>query len=122
MPGRHRQLLLMNGEHLVALDHKLRTLWSHTGNLGHRPTAGDVNDDGLDEVMSGYNLFDCAGKRLWSVPGLETRINSDLLDAHNDCAVFDRFHPDDPVRLAMAASQKGFYLLETDGRIVSRQV
>jgi hypothetical protein len=56
------------------------------------------------------------------VPGLETRINSDLLDAHNDCAVFGRFHPDDPVRIAMAASQKGFYLLETDGRIVCRQV
>jgi hypothetical protein len=53
---------------------------------------------------------------------LETRINSDMLDAHNDFTVFGRFYPGDPLRIAVAASQKGFYLLENDGCIVRRQV
>ncbi|MBI4027193.1 MAG: hypothetical protein HY360_19565 [Verrucomicrobia bacterium] len=120
--GNQRHLIAMNGEVVYALDTDLKTLWFHVGNLGHAPQAGDLNGDGFDEVMCGYSLHHHTGKMLWSVPGLETRFNSDMVDAHADWVEFGRFHPADPQRIALAASQKGFYLLEIDGQIVSRQI
>lgn len=59
-----------------ALDRHFRLLWTHEGNPGHFPWACDLDGDGFDEVMAGYDLLDHDGRLLWSC--------RDLAD-HADC-------------------------------------
>ncbi len=61
---------------LWALDNDLKLLWTFEGNPGHFPWAYDINGDGFDEVMAGYDMLDHNGKILWSC--------RDLND-HADC-------------------------------------
>lgn len=61
---------------LWALTDRFELLWTHTGNVGHYPWAYDINGDGFDEVMAGYDMLDHTGKRLWSCKNL---------DDHADC-------------------------------------
>lgn len=61
---------------LWALDRDFRLLWTHQGNVGHYPWVFDLDGDGRDEVMAGYDLLDAEGKRLWSCKDL---------DDHADC-------------------------------------
>ncbi len=56
---------------LWALDDEFNLLWTHEGNLGHFPWASDINGDGYDELMAGYDLLDHKGKLLWSCKDLE---------------------------------------------------
>ena len=41
----------------LAADGTLKVLWEHAGNIGHYPLAVDINGDGYDEVMAGYDLL-----------------------------------------------------------------
>ncbi|AIQ45990.1 hypothetical protein R70723_08935 [Paenibacillus sp. FSL R7-0273] len=61
---------------LWALDKNLQLLWTHEGNVGHYPWVYDLDGDGRDEVMAGYDLLDADGKLLWSCKDL---------DDHADC-------------------------------------
>ncbi|MEJ6951076.1 hypothetical protein [Natronospora cellulosivora (SeqCode)] len=61
---------------LWALDNNFNLLWTHEGNVGHYPWPCDVNNDGYDEVMAGYDLLDHKGNVLWSCKDL---------DDHADC-------------------------------------
>ncbi len=61
---------------LWALDSDFRLLWTHEGNVGHYPWVFDLDGDGRDEVMAGYDLLSADGKRLWSCHDL---------DDHADC-------------------------------------
>lgn len=61
---------------LWALDRDFRLLWTHRGNVGHFPWVYDLDGDGRDEVMAGYDLLDSAGNPLWSCRDL---------DDHADC-------------------------------------
>ncbi|GGG13403.1 hypothetical protein GCM10010912_67280 [Paenibacillus albidus] len=61
---------------LWALDRNFKLLWTHTGNVGHYPWVHDLNGDGRDEVMAGYDLLDADGNLLWSCQDL---------DDHADC-------------------------------------
>lgn len=54
-----------------ALDREFRLLWTHEGNPGHFPWVYDLNGDGKDEVMAGYDLLDSQGRLLWSCKDLE---------------------------------------------------
>ncbi|MHA6531405.1 hypothetical protein [Paenibacillus sp. BAC0078] len=56
---------------LWALDRNFQLLWTHQGNVGHYPWVFDLDGDGCDEVMAGYDLLDSAGRPLWSCHGLE---------------------------------------------------
>lgn len=57
--------------HMWAMDNEFNLLWKHDGNLGHFPWAYDINEDGFDEVMAGYDMLDHTGKLLWSCKKLE---------------------------------------------------
>ncbi|MDF2937302.1 MAG: hypothetical protein K0Q90_2675 [Paenibacillaceae bacterium] len=61
---------------LWALDNEFNLLWTHEGNPGHFPWVYDLNGDGYDEVMAGYDLLDHNGKLQWSCKDL---------DDHADC-------------------------------------
>lgn len=56
---------------LWALTGRFELLWTHSGNVGHYPWVYDINGDGFDEVMAGYDMLDHTGKRLWSCKNLE---------------------------------------------------
>lgn len=70
-------LILKDRYHrLWALDRHFRLLWTHEGNVGHFPWVYDLNGDGRDEVMAGYDLLSADGKLQWSCRDL---------DDHADC-------------------------------------
>lgn len=59
-----------------AMDKDFNVLWTHEGNPGHFPWPHDIDGDGKDEVMAGYDLLDHDGTKLWSCQPL---------DDHADC-------------------------------------
>ncbi|OAS19004.1 hypothetical protein A8708_27110 [Paenibacillus oryzisoli] len=54
-----------------AMDRHFNLLWTHHGNPGHFPWVYDLDGDGKDEVMAGYDLLDHDGQKLWSCKDLE---------------------------------------------------
>lgn len=54
-----------------ALDRHFNLLWTHEGNPGHYPWVYDLNGDGKDEVMAGYDLLSSEGQLQWSCKELE---------------------------------------------------
>lgn len=61
---------------LWAMDKDFNLLWTHKGNTGHFPWVFDIDGDGKDEVMAGYDLLSSNGEKLWSCHDL---------DDHADC-------------------------------------
>lgn len=58
-----------------ALDKNFNVMWAHEGNTGHYPWCYDLDGDGHDEVIIGYDVLNYKGEKLWSV---------DMKD-HADC-------------------------------------
>lgn len=50
---------------LWALDFNLNILWSFEGNLGHTPFVFDLNGDGKEEIIAGFNVLSSIGELLW---------------------------------------------------------
>ena len=48
-----------------ALDFNLNVLWSFEGNLGRTPAVFDINGDGKEEIIAGYNVLSSGGELLW---------------------------------------------------------
>jgi hypothetical protein len=48
-----------------ALDFNLNVIWSFEGNLGHTPFVFDLNGDGKEEIIAGYNVLTSEGELLW---------------------------------------------------------
>lgn len=48
-----------------ALDFNLNILWSFEGNVGHTPAIFDLNADGKEEIIAGYNVLSASGELLW---------------------------------------------------------
>ncbi|MBN1671283.1 MAG: hypothetical protein JXR37_09635 [Kiritimatiellae bacterium] len=103
---------------LWAYTSELEPLWHCHLNTGHYPRARDVNGDGKDEVMAGYTLLAADARPLWTVPGAEPYYNGYPGSEHLDSVLIESFGPAGaPVQIAMAASDLGFVLLDTDGTV-----
>lgn len=50
---------------LWAFTHDFKPLWEHVGNVGHFPWAADINGDGYDEIIAGYDVLNHQGEVLW---------------------------------------------------------
>lgn len=83
---------------------ELKLLWTHTGNVGHYPLAVDINADGFDEVMAGYDLLDHNGALLWSCKDL---------DEHADCLWAGDVFADGRIELCVGGSDTCLY--DADG-------
>lgn len=80
---------------LWALDHDFNLLWKHEGNIGHFPWVYDIDGDGRDEVMAGYDMLDHDGTLLWSCQNL---------DDHADCIWFGDVDEDGEVEIVIGGS------------------
>jgi len=66
--GYAQNIILKNKySHIWALDVNLNILWDAEGNMGLSPVAYDLNGDGKDEIIAGYNVFSDKGELLWKI-------------------------------------------------------
>ncbi len=106
-------------EKLWALDRSFNVLWTHEGNVGHFPWAYDINGDGFDEVMAGYDMLDHNGKIMWSC--------KDLTD-HADCLWTGDVNGDGKKEIVVGGSVTCLYdadgneLWRYDGSVESQHV
>jgi outer membrane protein assembly factor BamB len=79
--GEHAREVILKDRYrtLWAMDHDFGLLWKYEGNPGHYPWVYDIDGDGRDEVMAGYDMLDHDGTKLWSCRELED---------HADCVWF----------------------------------
>jgi len=99
---------------IYALNSDLEVMWSFRSdkNTGHFPYACDINGDGYDEILCGYNLLDHTGKLIWSYP-----ITSD----HTDEIISGRFMADsDEGHFACVSGSEGFFIGDYKGNIIKR--
>lgn len=99
--------------HLWAYTDKLEPLWDVGCNTGHYGYAYDIDGDGKDEFMIGYNLISHDGKILWSL--------DDQIKDHADAVAILKFHPDDKEpSLFCAASDEGAFWTDLKGNVLKR--
>lgn len=101
---------------VYALNDDLEVMWHFQSdkNTGHFPFAIDINGDGHDELLVGYNMLDCHGKRLWTMP---------IQEDHIDEIVPGRFEsgPNKGKRFfACVAGKEGFILCDFDGKLLKK--
>lgn len=62
------QDIILKNKHkkMWAMDKDFNLLWVYEGNLGNYPWIYDINGDGKDEIMAGYDMLDCQGNKMWS--------------------------------------------------------
>lgn len=91
---------------LWGISNQGRVLWHWKGSTGHYPTVGDIDNDGHDEVFTGYALIDHDGTPLFIRPG-----NFEAND-HADAALIHRL-PDNSCQLIYGNG--GLHCLNPDG-------
>lgn len=102
-----------------AVNRNFEVLWTHEGNIGHFPWVYDINGDGYDEVMAGYDMLDHTGKVMWSCKDLED---------HADCLWTGDVNGDGKIEIAVGGSvtclynAKGEELWRYDGSVESQHI
>ena len=98
---------------VYALDGDLNLLWKYKSdkNTGHCPLPVDINGDGRDEVLVGYNMLSADGEKLWSYP-----ITAD----HTDEIVMGKFRGDGKGYFACVSGTQGFFIGDFEGNIVAK--
>ncbi len=84
-------------------------------NTGHYPFAADIDNDGKDELVMGYSLFDDDGRLLWTL--------DEKLKDHADGVAIVRLsrEPDAEFRIVCAASDEGMVWLDCHGNILKHE-
>lgn len=101
---------------VYALNDNLEVMWHFQSdkNTGHFPFAIDINGDGYDELLVGYNMLDCNGKKMWTMP---------FKVDHIDEIVPGRFEtgPNKGKKFfACVAGTQGFILCDFEGNILKQ--
>lgn len=96
--------------YLWAFDNQLRLLWKSECNTGHYSFAMDIDNDGRDELMMGYTLFDDTGSKIWTL--------DNILKDHADGVALLRFKDNEDIRLMCAASDEGMFFADMQGKIL----
>lgn len=102
-----------------ALDENFDVMWTHKGNPGHFPLAYDINGDGKDEVMAGYDMLAAYGTLMWSCKDL---------DDHADCLWIGDVNEDGKPEVCVGGSVTCLYdaqgneIWRYDGSIESQHV
>lgn len=98
---------------VYALDENLELLWKFQSdkNTGHCPLPVDINGDGRDEVLVGYNMLGADGKKLWSYP---------ITKDHTDEIVAGKFRGDGKGYFACVSGTQGFFIGDFEGNIIAR--
>jgi hypothetical protein len=93
-------------------DSNLKLLWSAECKTGHYPFPYDLDGDGRDEIFIGYSMYSHDGRRLWT-------LDKQLSD-HADGIAVGKWTADPaaPAREIIGASDEGFLILDTEGRIL----
>lgn len=58
-----------------AYDINLNVIWTFSGNLGNTPVACDINGDGKDEIIAGYNVLSPDGELMWKADMTDSAIS-----------------------------------------------
>lgn len=78
----------------------------------------DVDGDGRDEILPGYELWDGDGNRLWQMEGAEY-IEDSGGAGHIDHAAIGPLGPQGEMRVGVAGSDPGFFLVDAhDGAVL----
>lgn len=98
-----------------AYDSQFRLLWKyHDGITGHFPFTKDINQDGREEMVVGYNLVDADGRKIWTLP-----IPTD----HTDEIIVGRLDPDrEEEIIGMACGDEGFVLADLQGNLLLKEI
>ncbi|PAD78080.1 hypothetical protein CHH67_07560 [Paenibacillus campinasensis] len=119
--GAHASDLLLKDryERMWALNRDGEVLWTHKGNVGHYPWVYDLDGDGYDEVMAGYDLLDHTGRLRWSCRNL---------DDHADCIWVGDVNGDGEPELVIGGSvtvmydRNGSELWRYEGSVESQHI
>ena len=74
---------------LWALDASLNVVWDFEGNIGRAPIAYDLDGDGREEIIAGYNVISPTGELLWNINAPH----------HAYSAIVERLFDDTPIIL-----------------------
>ena len=85
-----------------AYDVNLNILWSFQGNIGCCPAVYDINGDGREEIIAGYNVLDSNGSLLWKAD----------MPAHANSVCVDCLYGDDRPVVLMAGPSICAYTAE----------
>lgn len=101
------------GNPSLLLDSDLTELWMrpHFHGSGHLPVMLDIDGDGFDEILIGYNLVDHDGELLWTIP-VE---NAD--QDHADHIIAGDFNADGRIEIVYAGS-KDYFMADVAGNIL----
>ena len=104
------------GYSLWALDENLAVRWrqdAHNAWYGMYLWFYDVDGDGRDEILPGYDLYDGDGKHLWGMEGAEY-IEDAGGAGHIDHAAFGELDGDESngPEIGIAGSDPGFFLVD----------
>jgi hypothetical protein len=116
--GRRPEHILIKDRYRTfwAFDKNLKLVWTAQCNTGHYPYALDVNGDGRQELMIGYDLVGPDGKQLWS--------HDEDFNEHSDGVVMGNFtsDPGAPIRAYSFASDEGLIIFDLQGNVLKRHM
>jgi hypothetical protein len=96
-------------------DNALNLLWYYTGsNTGHYPYTKDINGDGREEMLAGYDLVNADGVKQWTLP-----IPTD----HTDEIIIAKLNPEDTEeRVYIVCGDEGFVISDLQGNILKKDM